>query len=341
MTLRDFVVRGVRGQCHGSTLCRVAGRFLVAWFQGEREGAHDSRVWLTTGEPGSWSDPVVVSGTLAPCWNPVLHVQQSGRILLYFKVGETISSWRTFVAESSDDGASWSTPRELVPGDRGGRGPVRSSPLRLRSGRLLAGASTESWSTPARWDAFVDVSEDDGLTWRRTEDLRLDRDVCGGAGVIQPTLWQDQDGRVHLLARSTCGHLVGSSSDDEGLTWAPGRLTSVPNNNSAVSACAVDDRVFLAHNPVSGNWAARAPLVVSVSDDDGATWRPWLTLETGMSGLETDGYAAADSGVVTTGHNEFSYPSTTATPEGLAVTYTWQRRGIVLALIPTSQRSAA
>ena len=46
--------------------------------------------------------------------------------------------------QSTDNGVTWSGPQELVPGDvSGGRGPVRNKPLRLASGRILAGASTE------------------------------------------------------------------------------------------------------------------------------------------------------------------------------------------------------
>jgi predicted neuraminidase len=342
--VRHVVVDEVAGQCHASTVCAVSGGFVVAWFQGDHEGAANCEVWLTTGDGATWSPPHAVSGGLGPCWNPVLHVQRTGRVLLYFKVGRTISSWSTYWVESGDEGRTWSAPTELVTGDQGGRGPVRTSPVRLASGRLLAGASTEQWGEEPRWDAFVDASDDDGETWRRGEDIAIDRGQVPGAGIIQPTLWQAPDGTVHLLARSTAGRLVAATSKDDGATWSPGALSTVPNNNSGVSACAAGDLVYLAHNPVSGNWAPRAPLAVSVSTDDGATWRPWVTLEESLVGPDGDpvgSYAGADSGVVTSGANEFSYPSLIAVPDGLAVTYTWQRRGIRLALIDTSNRSSS
>ena len=338
---RSVVVLDVPGQCHASTVCRTASAYVVAWFQGDHEGAANSRVWLTRGDGSTWAPPQVVSAELAPCWNPVLHVQESGRLLLYFKVGATISGWSTHVVESADEGRTWSDPEPLVAGDEGGRGPVRTSPVRLTSGRLVAGASTERWGASPRWDAFVDLSDDDGLTWRRTDDIVIDHDTFPGAGIIQPTLWQAPDGTVHLLARSTSGHLVASVSTDDGETWSPGGPSTVPNNNSGISACAWRDRVFLAHNPVSGDWAPRAPLVVSVSDDGGDTWQPWQTLESRSDEVEDGGYVPADSGVATSGANEFSYPSLIATPDGLAVTYTWQRRGIVLAALDPSRRSPA
>ncbi|BCL17945.1 sialidase family protein [Micromonospora sagamiensis] len=334
MTRRHFVARDVPGQCHGSTVCALDGTFVVAWFEGDHEGAANSRIRLCAGTGDEWSEPVVVSGDLAPCWNPVLHRRVDGDLLLYFKVGTTIGAWRTWLVTSGDGGLTWSTPRPLVAGGEGGRGPVRVPPLRLPSGRLLAGASTESWGQRPRWDAFVDISDDDGLTWRRTPDLSIDHDTFPGAGVIQPTLWSTGTGEVRLLARSTAGRLVASTSTDDGETWSPGALSVVPNNNSGVSACADGRTVHLAHNPTTGDWASRAPLVVSVSTDDGDTWRPWLTLEESTpESAGREGYRPADSGVRTTGANEFSYPCLIRTPEGLAVTYTWQRRGIVLALL--------
>ena len=337
---KHMVVRDVPGQCHASTVCRADEQYVVAWFQGDHEGAANSRIWLSLGADDSWSAPQVVSADLAPCWNPVLHVRRDGSLLLYFKVGRTISAWQTYVVRSVDAGRSWSSPVELVAGDRGGRGPVRTPPVRLRSGRLVAGASTESWGDPARWTAFVDLSDDDGTTWRRSADLVVDRRVVSGAGVIQPTLWQTERGEVRLLARSTAGRLVGASSQDDGETWSPGALTTLPNNNSAVSAHAAGDVVYLAHNAASGDWASRAPLLVSRSTDDGESWQPWATVEASLASAAGEGYRPADSGVRTTGHNEFSYPCLIGAPTGIAVTYTWQRRAIALALLETPTGSA-
>ena len=328
---KHFVVRDVAGQCHASTAVTVGDSFVVAWFQGDHEGAANSRIWLTCGKAKDWVPPSVVSGDLAPCWNPVLHAQVSGALLLYFKVGRTISSWRTYLSVSVDGGLSWPQARPLIADGVGDRGPVRTPPLRLRSGRLLAGASTETWGDPPRWDAFVDRSDDDGFTWTRGADIEIDHETFPGAGIIQPTLWQTPGGDIHLLARSTAGQLVQSSSRDDGRTWSPGVLSGVPNNNSAISACTLDGAVYLAHNPTSGDWAARAPLVLSRSRDDGATWLPWTVLEPSLEAAEGEGYRPADSGVLTTGANEFSYPCLIRTRNGLAVSYTWQRRSIALA----------
>ncbi|MEU4482982.1 sialidase family protein [Micromonospora sp. NPDC023966] len=339
MIEKHFVVRDVPGQCHGSTVGQISGSFVVAWFQGDHEGAANSHIWVSRGSDDEWTVPLVVSGDLAPCWNPVLHVQGSGALRLFCKVGTAISAWRTFHTISLDGGSTWSAPQPLAGDEPGGRGPVRTPPVRLQSGRLLAGASTEVWGTEPRWDSFVDISDDDGCSWHRTEDIAIDHDTFPGAGIIQPALWQASSGQVRLLARSTAGRLVYSSSDDNGESWSAGVLSSVANNNSGVSACAVGETVYLAHNPASGNWASRAPLLISRSTDDGASWHAWVTLEESVEAATSQAYQPADSGVITTGFNEFSYPCLIRTRDGLAVTYTWQRRGIVLALLNPTNRS--
>ncbi|MER7165228.1 sialidase family protein [Micromonospora sp. NPDC000207] len=339
MTAKHFVVRDVAGQCHGSTVCPVGDTFVVAWFVGEHEGAPDSRIQLTVGAEDHWSTPVVVSGDLGPCWNPVLHLRTDGELVCWFKVGTTISAWVTYQVVSGDGGRTWSPPRPVGEADRGGRGPVRTPPLRLPSGRLLAGASTETWGERPRWDCFVDVSDDDGRTWRRTPDIALDHDTFPGAGAIQPALWRNPTGEVRLLARSTAGRLVAATSADDGETWSPGALHTVPNNNSGVAVARLGDTVHLAHNPTVGDWASRAPLVVSASTDGGETFHPWTTLEESLDSTAGEGYRPADSGVTTTGVNEFSYPCLVPVGDRLAVSYTWQRRGIVLALLDPSERT--
>ena len=66
-----------------------------------------------------------------------------GRIVLYYKVGENDNEWYTKYVVSYDKGESWTTPKELVPGDIGGRGPVKNKPIVLHDGTWLAPASLE------------------------------------------------------------------------------------------------------------------------------------------------------------------------------------------------------
>jgi len=57
------------------------------------------------------------------------------------------------------DASVWSQPGELVPGDIGGRGPVKNKLIKLQNGDWLAPASIE---TNTLWVCFVDRSSDQG-----------------------------------------------------------------------------------------------------------------------------------------------------------------------------------
>jgi predicted neuraminidase len=220
------------------------------------------------------------------------------------------------------------------------------------------------------WDCFADVAPagpQQGSFWLRSPavPLPLDRDTPGssfqGPGIIQPTLWQtpkDVTGKtaspssVHMLTRSSSGWVMRSDSTDGGRTWSPAYPTPLPNNNSGLCLAYLspqrftsllseefDDarqngRVYIAHNPNSGNWGARTPLIISISDDQGETWKTWRTLEDLKPPEGYAGIVAKETGIVSDGTAEFSYPTVVPTAEGDEVgvwcSYTWQRKGIVV-----------
>jgi predicted neuraminidase len=317
-------------QCHASTVS-PDGR-VAAWFAGTREGTPDNRIVLWR----AGSTTVLDTGHDGAHWNPVLAGGPDGLLWLFCKVGARISEWVTVVTRSADSGATWEPARELVPGDTsGGRGPVRTPPLLTADGLWLAGGSVERWTTPPRWDPFVDVCTEvraDGSTWERAE-IPVDHAALRGAGHIQPSLWAGRTGVVALM-RSTEGRAYRSTSPD-GRTWTPAEPTGLPNNNSGLAAVALPSgRVACVHNPSSDDWGRRCPLTISVSDDDGQSWRPALVLDDAPDAPAS--FAPGDAGVRTSGVAEFSYPTAVVHDDELIVTYTWQRRGIVLARLPVA-----
>jgi predicted neuraminidase len=294
--------------CHASTVLALpGGNLLAAWFGGSEEGDPDVDIWYSLREGGKWSVPRRAAAEAGlPHWNPVLFQHSGGDILLYYKVGHTIPAWSTRVARSTDGGKTWCTPGALVEGDIGGRGPVRNKPIVLRDGTWLAPASIE---TEEAWDAFVDRSTDGGRTWTPSGMVPLDHTSLKGKGIIQPVLWETEDGRVHMLLRSTGGFLYRSESSDKGRTWSAAYPTSVPNNNSGIDLVKLPDgTLVLAHNPVSGDGGARTPLICSVSRDNGHSWKEALVLE------QRPG--------------EYSYPSLVAQGNRMYLVYTWNRERI-------------
>lgn len=326
---REFVFEDDRpfASCHASTLLPLAdGTVLAAWFGGTRESADDVAIWLSLRSSATWSAPEKAADEEGlPHWNPVLFSPDGRRVILYYKVGKTIPAWETRVTESADAGATWTAPRPLIPGDQGGRGPVRNKPIVCSDGTWLAPASVE---TAERWDAFVDISVDEGASWTMSgwvplpeqRELGQEKQLSSkppvpassfaGRGVIQPTLWESQPQHVHMLLRSTAGRIYRSDSSDGGRTWCAAYPTDLPNNNSGIDVVQTKPgHLVLVCNPIGSNWGERTPLSIFVSPDNGDTWQKAFVLE------DEPG--------------EYSYPAIVASEtDRVLLTYTWRRERI-------------
>ena len=323
---------------HASTVLPLSnGHVLAAWFGGSREGGRDVEIWMAEKDSRGFSESRCVTCGPEPCWNPVLFETRDHTVNLYYKTGTPITEWRTLLMQSGDMGKTWSEPRELVPGDRtGGRGPVRSKPIYLRSGRIVAPASREE----GLWRCFMDLSDDNGVTWRpsnlieargtgqlhagilywqkRARDAwasglpfdasQVPPEFAHGRGVIQPTLWEDETG-VHALLRSGEGLIYRTDSGDDGETWCEAYPTTLPSNNSGIDLTRLPDgELLLAYNPVAGNFGCRTPLTLALSRDRGESWENLCNLEAGPG--------------------EFSYPAIVSRGYRVFVTYTYRRENI-------------
>ena len=301
-------------QCHASTVVETkSGDLLTAWFAGTREKNPDVGIWMSRRTGGRWSTPTRAAKIRETAhWNPVLFKDADGAIHLFFKVGLDVPNWQTYWMTSTDDGKTWGRPAELVPGDDGGRGPVRNKPIILSDGAWLAGASTEKGA----WIAFADRSEDHGRTWTRSHGWALSPVQIPGDGAIQPTLWESEPGQVHALVRTTGGVIGRTDSPDLGRSWTQIYPSGLPNNNSGIDLLKLDDgRLLLMYNPVAENWGSRSPLNLALSTDNGATWRDLASIESEPK-------------------MEFSYPAIVRTATGVAISYTWKRQRIRVWTIP-------
>ncbi len=301
-------------ECHASTLAFLPeGGVAAAWFGGTKEKNDDVGIWFSRRIGGKWEPQrkaADVEGV--PCWNPVLF-DFGDRLSLFYKVGKEIPTWKTLVTESTDNGLTWSEGREIVPGDEGGRGPVKNKCIRLSDGTVLAPASLE---TDTAWDCFVDRSADNGHTWERSPLVPLDHAALTGKGIIQPTLWEDVAGTVHMFTRSTESRIFHSCSADGGRSFSPAEPTDLPNNNSGIDLARLDDgRLVLVYNPVASPRGVRSPLCFTVSEDNGRTWGPDHYL---------DHFPSPEKARKST----FAYPAVIARGNDVFITYTWKRETI-------------
>lgn len=316
--------------CHASNLCIIHnGDILCTWFAGSREGNDDVAIWMSRKNSGSeeWSEPVKAAhDEEAPHWNPVLFERSDHTLLLYYKVGRVIAEWHTSIRTSSDLGYTFSPARELVPGDRGGIGPVRCKMVRLSDHSVIAGASVEK----GIWTAYADRSEDEGLTFTRSNPIRIDvsrkaqmvqsdiplsQQSFEGRGVIQPTIWEDGHQKVHMLLRSSEGRIYRSDSEDFGRSWKEAYPTSLPNNNSGIDVVRTQDGLLaLCMNPVAENFGRRTPMTLMISSDNGSTWEKEADLDD----------APQENGLP----GEYSYPCILERGRDLFISYTYNRKSI-------------
>lgn len=289
--------------CHASSVLPLEnGEILITYFAGTHENADDVGIWLSKYDGFMWKAPECIAKVNHTAhWNPVIYSIPNG-VRVTFKVGSTITGWTSWHTESYDGGTTWTNAVSY--GDA--VGPVRSKPIHLSNGVLLAPNSVE---TADSWLPRVDISTDNGATFMKYSDIPINRTnsedatFISGLGAIQPTLWESTPGRIHALLRTTCGYIFRSDSEDFGKTWCTAYNTGLPNNNSGIDVVYTNSCLYLVMNPVSGNWAARTPIIIMKSTDNGRTFREWKVLKDTIF----------DDGVFynITHNSEFSYPAIT------------------------------
>jgi predicted neuraminidase len=290
---------------HASTIVETSGGLLAAWFGGTREGHRDVVIWASRLTGGTWSPPVRIAdgaqidGTSFPCYNPVLFTV-GDTLFLSYKVGPEPQLWWGMMKTSLDGGRTWSAARTLPDGVYG---PIKNKPLRLPSGRLVSGSSTESHEADSEWRVHFELSDDNGRSWRVVHPQPAAGEELDA---IQPSILRHADGRLQAVGRSRQGRVFETWSNDESVTWSPLALTDLPNPNAGTDAVTLrDGRQLIVYNHTG---TGRSPLNVAVSRD-GRSWEMVLTLE------DQPG--------------EFSYPAVIQTSDGMVhVTYTWRRERI-------------
>jgi alpha-L-rhamnosidase len=292
-------------ESHAATIAETPAGLVTAWFGGTKERNPDVGIWVSRQINGTWTKPIevangIINDTLRyACWNPVLYQVANGNLLLFYKVGPKVSAWTGWMMTSTDHGVTWSKPQALP---EGFLGPVKNKPILLPDGNLLCGSSTEGNG----WKIHFELTPDLGKTWKKIGPIP-------GAAInaIQPSILQYRDGRLQIIGRTRNRALFESWSADNGKTWSPVALTSMPNANSGTDAVTLQDgRQLLVYNhvvpPPGETKGARTPLNVAISED-GKQWHAALVLE--------------DSPV-----SQYSYPSVIQSSDGMVhIVYTWRR----------------
>jgi predicted neuraminidase len=175
----------------------------------------------------------------------------------------------------------------------------RVHPVVLPSGRWILPLYTDTFSA-----SIMAISDDRGETWTASKPLI-------GFGNIQPSVVRKNSGELVAFMRDNGPHkkIRLSSSRDDGMSWSPVTDSIFPNPGAGIEAIRL----------ANGHWVlifndlprGRHTLAVSVSDDEGLTWKHTRHLE-----------AVSPSG------GQFHYPSIIQASDGsLHATYTYRLTG--------------
>lgn len=170
----------------------------------------------------------------------------------------------------------------------------RVHPTVLPSGRWLLPLYCDTFSV-----SLMAISDDRGATWTPSRPMI-------GFGNIQPSVVRKNDGTLvaYMRENGPRKRIRVSSSPDDGISWGPVSDSPLPNPGSGVEAIRL----------ANGHWAivyndttqGRHSLALSLSDDEGATWRGTRHVERQEAG-----------------QGAFHYPSILQTRDGMIhVTYT-------------------
>lgn len=321
------------------------GDLLVSWYRGSGERtADDVAIYGSRRRKGEakWSEPFLMADTpgfpdcntcmwidrkerLWLCW-PIVLANTWSSCLTTYRVSDSYMqsgapSWgdRGLVLLKPDDfqeeaesllepllakyGAllSEETRRELADtrkllGDklyqRLGWQP-RCKPTLLPSGRILLPLYTDTFSI-----SIMAISDDEGETWYASQPLI-------GFGNIQPTVLRRNDGTLvaYMRENGPRGRIRVAESSDEGLSWGPVGEAELPNPGSGLDGVRLaNGRWLLVYNDTTDG---RNRLAVSLSDDEGKTWKWKRHLENQKAGSYH--YPAAIHGRDGTIHVVYSY----------------------------------
>jgi predicted neuraminidase len=303
--------------CHSSNIIETSpGNFCALWKGGPGAGKcnlsipENVGIWQSDFDGARWSSPrEIVSSPKSVCWTPIVCKNQTGELLLFYRIGPDPRLVSSFLRRSFDEGKTWSQ-EEMLPA--GIIGPTKTKPFFTRTGTLVSPSSVEVGHPADLYKAtacWVEISEDNGHHWKKVGPLELpDRKF----GVIEPTFFHDQEGHLRMLCRDRAhrikekGSIWMAISKDEGLHWSEFIQTPLPNPDSGIDVVDLGDgKIVLVYNH---SHTHRFPLNAAVSLDGGDSWsEPFVLDEQGefpSAILASDGFIHVTYAVTPTGQEQ-------------------------------------
>jgi len=347
-------------QNHAANLLQLPdGDLGCVWFGGTQEGIPDISIWFSRLPEGArqWNEPVKLSDDPTRSeQNPVLFVTPDGalRVLWTAQINGRQDTAFVRCRLSVDSGKTWGPIETLI--DEPGTF-IRQPVILRKDGAWLLPIFLCRTKPGIAWvgnddNSAVKISHDQGRSWRQV-------DVPGSLGCVHMNVVPLDGERMVAFYRSRwADHVWMSRSADGGESWSAPTALDLPNNNASIQVIRLNDgRLAMVHNwasrldakerrlslydeieddtappqpqataessaPTAFWGAPRAPMTLSLSSDEGATWPRRIDLELG------DGYCMSNNSKDDK-NRELSYPSIRQTADGrVHVAYTWFRKAI-------------
>jgi predicted neuraminidase len=148
----------------------------------------------------------------------------------------------------------------------------RCKPTVLPTGRILVPLYSDTYSV-----SLMAISDDHGKSWYASQPL-------AGYGNIQPAVLRCRDGTLvaYMRENGPLHKIRVAKSKDDGIRWSSVGVTDLPNPGSGLDAVAVENGHWvLVYNDTT---RGRTSLAVSLSEDEGQTWKWTRHLERHQDG---------------------------------------------------------
>ena len=219
----------------------------------------------------------------------------NGDIGLFYLARYSMDEMSIIMQQSSDNGRTWSEPRKC--NTRSGYFVVNNDRVIMTSNKRIIIPASEHKAvynnngeyrsmTPGVVTFFM--SDDDGATWSETNSP-IDLDVSITlSGLQEPGVIELSENELWGWARTDLGRQYEFFSHDNGKCWTmatPSRFTS-PRSPMSMKRISKSS-IIAVWNPVPANniltedkiTKSRTPLVYSISEDNGSTWRAPIIIE--------------------------------------------------------------
>ena len=335
-TLEAFLPTGGFDTAHGPGLLEAEnGDLICVWFAGSFEGNADIHIVSSRLPKGSdrWEPVVDVSNDPHRSeQNPSLFQHPNGEIWALYTAqldrveGKDNMQFTSIVRRQTtrDFGRTWEEPVVLFPEE----GTFCRQPIQILSnGRWIMGnwICTDSADGLAGDPTAFRIPDDEGKTWRRV-------DMPRSNGRVHANVVELENGNLVAFMRSRAAdNIYISHSHDFGETWSEPKPTSLPNNNSSISAVKLQSgRIAITYNPTHAPnadpngcaWPGlRCPVAVALSEDGGETWPMIRHMELG------EGFVGSEN---STNNMTYEYPCIMQSRDGrLHLAYAYRnRRGV-------------